>query len=66
VDINRAWETTRENIKILAKESLRYYELTTHTPWFDERYSKLLDKKKHAKLQWFQDPSEKKKRGGII
>jgi hypothetical protein len=27
VDINRAWETIRENIKISAKESLDYYEL---------------------------------------
>jgi hypothetical protein len=27
VDINRAWETVRENIKISAKESLRYCEL---------------------------------------
>jgi hypothetical protein len=27
VDINRAWETIRENIKFSAKESLGYYEL---------------------------------------
>jgi hypothetical protein len=27
VDINGAWETTRENIKISAKESGGYYEL---------------------------------------
>jgi hypothetical protein len=27
VDINTAWETIRENIKISAKESPRYYEL---------------------------------------
>jgi hypothetical protein len=26
VDINRAWEIIRENIKISAKESLGYYE----------------------------------------
>jgi hypothetical protein len=32
VDINRAWETIRENIKISAKESLRYYELKKHMP----------------------------------
>jgi hypothetical protein len=32
VDINRAWETARENIKISAKESLGYYELKKHTP----------------------------------
>jgi hypothetical protein len=32
VDINRAWETVRENIKISAKESLGYYELKKHKP----------------------------------
>jgi hypothetical protein len=36
VDINRACETIRENIKISAKESLGYYELKKHKPWFDE------------------------------
>jgi hypothetical protein len=43
VDINRTWETIRENIKISAKESLGYYELKKRTPWFDEGCSKLLD-----------------------
>jgi hypothetical protein len=27
VDVNRAWELLRENIKISAKENLGYYEL---------------------------------------
>jgi hypothetical protein len=27
VDVNKAWETIRENIKISAKESLGYYEV---------------------------------------
>jgi hypothetical protein len=36
VDINRAWEIIRENIKISAKESLDYYELKKHESWFDE------------------------------
>jgi hypothetical protein len=40
VDINRAWETIRENIKISAKESLGYYELKNHNPWFGEGCSK--------------------------
>jgi hypothetical protein len=35
VDINRAWETIRENIKISAKESLDYYELKKQKQWFD-------------------------------
>jgi hypothetical protein len=41
-----------------AKESLNYYELKKHKPWFDEGCSKLLDERKQAKLQWLQDPSE--------
>jgi hypothetical protein len=39
-DINSAWETIRENIKILAKESLGYCELKKHKPWFNEECSK--------------------------
>jgi hypothetical protein len=58
VEINTIWETIGENIKISAKESLGYYELKQHKPWFDEGCSKLLDKMKQAKLQWLQDPSE--------
>jgi hypothetical protein len=42
VDVNKAWET-RENIKISAKESIGYYELKEHTPWYSEGWSKLLD-----------------------
>jgi hypothetical protein len=38
VDINRALETIRENIKISAKESPGYYELRKHKPWFNERW----------------------------
>jgi hypothetical protein len=37
VDINRAWETTAENIKNSCKESLGCYELKKHKQWFDER-----------------------------
>jgi hypothetical protein len=43
VEINGAWETIRENIKISAKESLGYFELKKHKPWFSEGCSKLLD-----------------------
>jgi hypothetical protein len=57
VEINSAWETIRENINISAKESLGYYELKKHKPWFDEGCSKLLDQRKQAKLKWLQDPS---------
>jgi hypothetical protein len=40
VEVNRAWETIRENIKFSAKESLGDYELKKHKPWFDEGRSK--------------------------
>jgi hypothetical protein len=36
VKINSAWETIRENIKISAKESLGYFKLKKHKPWFDK------------------------------
>jgi hypothetical protein len=36
VEINSAWETIRENIKISVKESLGYFELKKHKPWFGD------------------------------
>jgi hypothetical protein len=36
VEIDSAWETIGESIKILAAESLGYYELKNHKAWFDE------------------------------
>jgi hypothetical protein len=57
VEINRAWETIRENIKMSVKESLGYFEFKKHKPWFDEGCSELLDQRKQAKLQWLQDPN---------
>jgi hypothetical protein len=57
-DINSAWEEIRKNIKISAKESVGYYQLKKHKPWFDKGCSELLDQRKQAKLQWLQDPSE--------
>jgi uncharacterized protein YaaR (DUF327 family) len=58
VEINSAWETIRENIKISAKENLGYFELKKHKPWFDVGWSELLDQRKQAKLQRLQDSSE--------
>jgi hypothetical protein len=40
-DVNTAWETITDNIKISAKESLGYYELKKTKPWFIEGCSKL-------------------------
>jgi hypothetical protein len=58
VEINSDWETIRDNINISVKESLGYFELKKHKPWFDEGCSKLLDQRKQVKLQWLQDPSK--------
>jgi hypothetical protein len=58
VEINSAWETIRENIKISAKESVGYFDLKKHKPWFDEGCSTLLDQRKQTKLQCLQDLSE--------
>jgi hypothetical protein len=32
--------------------------LKHHKPWFNEECSKLVDRRKKARLQWLQDPSE--------
>jgi hypothetical protein len=57
-DINRAWDNVRENIKILAQDSLGYCERKHHKLWFDKECSKLVDQRKQAKLQWLQVPNE--------
>jgi hypothetical protein len=46
VEINTAWEMTRENINISAKECICHYELKQYKPWFDEGCSKLLYQRK--------------------
>jgi len=35
-DVNRTWESIKENIKTSAKESLGLHELKQNKPWFDE------------------------------
>jgi glycosyltransferase involved in cell wall biosynthesis len=56
VEIISALETIRDIIKISVKESLGYYELKKHKPWFDEGRLKLADQRKQHTLQWLQDP----------
>jgi hypothetical protein len=56
-DINRAWGTIRENVRILAKESIALCESKSYKLWFNEECLKLVDRRKQTKLQWFQDPS---------
>jgi hypothetical protein len=58
VDVNKALETVRENVKISARERVGYYGLKKHKPWFDKECLKLLDQRKQAKLQWLQNPSK--------
>jgi hypothetical protein len=55
VDISRAWESIRENMKASATDSLGFYELKEHKPWFDEGHSKLLDQRKQTELQGLQN-----------
>jgi hypothetical protein len=50
VDINRAWETVKENIKISAKQNMGYYELKQQKPRFSEGCSKLSNQRKQVKL----------------
>jgi hypothetical protein len=50
-DINKAWETIRENIRISTKESIGFGESKSYKPWFDEECLKLVDGRKQAKLQ---------------
>jgi hypothetical protein len=40
-----------QSIKTSAKENPDYYKLKQNKPWFNEGCSKLLDKRKRAKLQ---------------
>jgi hypothetical protein len=42
VETNIIWETIGENNKMSAKQSLGYYELKKHKPWFDEECPQLL------------------------
>jgi hypothetical protein len=57
-NINRAWESIKENIKTSAKESLGLHEMKQYKPWFDEECLGILDQRKQAKIQWIQDPSQ--------
>jgi hypothetical protein len=45
-------------MNISVKESPGYHDLKRHKPLFDKEYSKFLDQRKEAKLQWLQDQSE--------
>ena len=57
-DINRGWESIKENIKTPATERLGMHEMKQHKPWFDEECLGILEQRKQAKIQWIQDPSQ--------
>jgi hypothetical protein len=57
-DINRTWENIKESIQTSARESLGLHESKQHKPWFDEECLGFLDRRKLAKMQWMQDPSQ--------
>jgi len=57
-DINRAWESIKENIKTSATQSLVMHEMKQHKPWFYEECFGILDQRKQAKIQWIQDPNQ--------
>jgi hypothetical protein len=53
-DINRAWDAIRKNINISCNEYVSPCEVKHHKPWFDEEFSKVVDRRKQVKLQWLQ------------
>jgi hypothetical protein len=57
-DINRAWNTIRENIKILAIENIGLCESESYKPWFGEKFLKFVNRRKLPKLKGLHDPSE--------
>jgi len=57
-DIKRAWENIKENIKILAKDSLDLYELKQHKQCFEEQCVGFLDPRKEATMQWLHNPNQ--------
>jgi hypothetical protein len=57
-DINRSWESIKENFNTSAKESLGLHEMKQHKQGFDEDCLGILDQRKQARTQWIQDPSQ--------
>jgi hypothetical protein len=57
-NLNRAWESIKENIKTSAKDSLGLHEMKQHKLWFEQECFDISDQRKQAKTQWLQDPSQ--------
>jgi hypothetical protein len=45
MDINRAWESIRKNMKASATDSLGYCELKQHKPWTNGKVLKIIRSK---------------------
>jgi hypothetical protein len=58
VVINRVGETIKVEVKVLTKKNIGYYELKKNKTWFVEGCRILLDRRKDAKLLWFEHPSK--------
>jgi hypothetical protein len=56
--INRVWKNIKENIRTPGKQSLGLHELKHHKPWTDDECLRYSDQRKHAKIQWLQDPNQ--------
>jgi len=50
----------KENIKTSVKEGSGLYELKQNDQWFNEKCSRFLDRRMHAKMQWLWDPYQSK------
>ena len=59
-DINRAWENTISKLGLIRVFGL--YEMQQHKPRVYEEYLRFLDQRKQAKMQWVQDPNQRKYR----
>lgn len=57
LDINKAWESIRDNIKTSVKENLGYHKLKHSKPWFNDECSELMDTRKQTKLR-LRKPSQ--------
>jgi len=58
LDINNAWESIGDNLKISAKNNLGCHRLKHEKPWFYNECSKLIGQRKPTKLQWLQNLSQ--------
>jgi hypothetical protein len=54
---NSSWEIL-EKISRTAEDNVGYHRLKRNKSWFENEFSKLVDKRKQAKLKWLQNPKQ--------